>query len=513
MGHAVAMRVPMLVAGVDVYSLPLSTMEGFVLSRVDGASRVEDIAMMTGVPEPDLAGILERLEGLGAVVLPWKPKRVSSPAGPVGPAKASKQAAGGPEGLYDDVDADYELSELDEAAEIDLATRRRVLNAFYTVQDRNLYEVLGVSIEADKKEIRAAYFALSKRFHPDAYFGQRLGGYGAKLEAVFKRLTEAYETLGRKKRRADYDQYLATTTATRLATESLAQAQHEAEQLRHAPPAPPVPDMPSSEALRAPRVPSVPEPARRPRRRGSSQPIDRRKLAAQRLRRQFDSRPPPRATPLTPPRAPSAPPPPHADLTPEERRDSVIKDLARTLKSSHDLTDSPEIRVQRYVRDAAEAEERGDVLSAANTLQLALALLPEHAEAREAYQRVSVSVARTLADNYEKQARYEQRVGKWAQAAKSWARVVEGRPEQAEPAREAAASLLRSSGDLHAAQRYAESACRLQPNEIENLIVLIEVCLAAGLKLNARRELEKAVKLDPKNEVVKNLLREAKEAK
>jgi hypothetical protein len=38
----------------------------------------------------------------------------------------------------------------------------------------------------------------------------------------------------------------------------------------------------------------------------------------------------------------------------------------------------------------------------------------------------------------------------------------------------------------------------------------VRVLLAAGMRLNARRELEKAVKLDPQNEMIKNLLREAR---
>jgi hypothetical protein len=36
------------------------------------------------------------------------------------------------------------------------------------------------------------------------------------------------------------------------------------------------------------------------------------------------------------------------------------------------------------------------------------------------------------------------------------------------------------------------------------------VYLGAGLKLNARRELEKAAKLDPSDEMIKNLLKEAR---
>jgi Flp pilus assembly protein TadD len=70
--------------------------------------------------------------------------------------------------------------------------------------------------------------------------------------------------------------------------------------------------------------------------------------------------------------------------------------------------------------------------------------------------------------------------------------------------------LLKSSGDLHRAQRYAQKAVQLSGNNTQNLILLARVYLAAGLKLNAQRELEKAAKLDPRDQIVNNLLREAR---
>src|SRR5262245_16340834 len=70
-----APRVPSPIAGVDVYALPLSTREGFVLSRVDGSASVEDISIMVGIKQDELIGILERLADLGAVRLSWAPPK------------------------------------------------------------------------------------------------------------------------------------------------------------------------------------------------------------------------------------------------------------------------------------------------------------------------------------------------------------------------------------------------------------------------------------------------------
>jgi len=506
-------KVPVPVGGVDIYKLPLTTMEGFVLSRVDGSATCDDIAMMTSVQSTELDAILDRLEELGALKQPWKAARARRGGGPPQPAPSGPP----PEQLYDEPESppDYELSELDDPAEINLEARRRILNAFHMVDDLSLYQVLGLTQKADKKKIRAAYFALSKRFHPDAFFGKDMGAYEAKIEHVFKRLTEAYETLGRAKRREEYDQYLATTSATLEVTEVLAQAQKEAEEIRAAPESVLLDTgMPSSDALRPPKVPDVARqrPKRKVRERGVSSPDQRRKAAAARLRRGLDSMIPPAASSRPPPVVSPAPPPPPSapPQSKREKRESVIKELARTLTSSPTGMPSSPTKIGQYLEQAKTSEERGDVVGASNALQLALAMQPDNEEVKAEYDRVTAGVAAALAGNYEKQARYEERVGKWTEAAESWARVVEGRPEDATANRSAALCLLRSSGDLHLAQRCAETAVRLQPDKVESLVALAEVYLGAGLKLNARRELEKAVKLDEDNDVAKNLLREAK---
>src|SRR5262249_3120693 len=74
----------------------------------------------------------------------------------------------------------------------------------------------------DKKAVRAAYFELSRTFHPDTMFRKNLGSYKQKMEAVFRKLTEAYETLGKKRTRDAYDEYLGLTAITSSAQRDLA---------------------------------------------------------------------------------------------------------------------------------------------------------------------------------------------------------------------------------------------------------------------------------------------------
>jgi molecular chaperone DnaJ len=65
---------------------------------------------------------------------------------------------------------------------------------------KDFYKTLGVSEKASADELKKAYRKLAKRYHPDV-----TGGDKGK-EAKFKEVSEAYETLGDEKRRAQYDE-------------------------------------------------------------------------------------------------------------------------------------------------------------------------------------------------------------------------------------------------------------------------------------------------------------------
>src|SRR5690242_14899215 len=68
------------------------------------------------------------------------------------------------------------------------------------VAKRDYYEVLGVSRDADSEEIRRAFHALARDWHPDV-------AEGTEAETRFRELAEAYTVLSKQESRLLYDRY------------------------------------------------------------------------------------------------------------------------------------------------------------------------------------------------------------------------------------------------------------------------------------------------------------------
>jgi molecular chaperone DnaJ len=65
---------------------------------------------------------------------------------------------------------------------------------------RDYYDILGVSKDASQEDIRKAYRALAKKYHPDVSKEEN-------AEAKFKEVQEAYDVLGNEEKRKNYDRF------------------------------------------------------------------------------------------------------------------------------------------------------------------------------------------------------------------------------------------------------------------------------------------------------------------
>ncbi|AWV90297.1 DnaJ domain-containing protein [Bradymonas sediminis] len=80
-------------------------------------------------------------------------------------------------------------------------------------ESQSYFQILGLSAEAPHHQLVRAYDLLSQRYHPDRYRQFRDKKWGKaiheKTTALYKLMTEAYQVLGDRKRRAAYERALA----------------------------------------------------------------------------------------------------------------------------------------------------------------------------------------------------------------------------------------------------------------------------------------------------------------
>lgn len=86
---------------------------------------------------------------------------------------------------------------------------------------------------------------------------------------------------------------------------------------------------------------------------------------------------------------------------------------------------------KRHADAAVRARAAGDFGGAAEAYKQALALTPDDRELAEAYAEMTRAARDRLVDALVKQAQLEERYGHWAEAAATWRRVVESRPDDA----------------------------------------------------------------------------------
>lgn len=78
----------------------------------------------------------------------------------------------------------------------------------------DLFTLLGVPKGADPDTVKKAYFALSRRIHPDRYFRKTLGSFKARIDKVFDAVRKAHQTLTDPVKR---ERYLAAHPSLRAA--------------------------------------------------------------------------------------------------------------------------------------------------------------------------------------------------------------------------------------------------------------------------------------------------------
>ena len=158
----------------ELHDISLTPAQGFILSRIDGASRARDILALSPMPEAEVAATLADLIEKG--LLAWgetgaSPDRKSSDT-----ATRRRGAKPKPKGLDETFEREMERI-------LDLAGQKRY------------EELLGVSEQASSAEVKKSYLELIERFRPDSQKESLDAASKMKLSEVCAVATEAMTAL------------------------------------------------------------------------------------------------------------------------------------------------------------------------------------------------------------------------------------------------------------------------------------------------------------------------------
>jgi len=88
------------------------------------------------------------------------------------------------------------------------------------VDDENHYRLLDVGRNSESSIVQQAYYKLSRKWHPDAFFRREVGEFAPIIDKIFMGLTEAYQVLGDPKKKQAYDRKHTPTVASPIVQET-----------------------------------------------------------------------------------------------------------------------------------------------------------------------------------------------------------------------------------------------------------------------------------------------------
>ncbi|MGO8996531.1 MAG: DnaJ domain-containing protein [Polyangiaceae bacterium] len=363
------------------------------------------------------------------------------------------------------------------------------------------FALLGLPRSATRAQVRQAFLALAPQFHPDKYFGRKLGPYAAKMQRVFAALSVAHDTLVNDERRAEYSEGLPPELPS---TPSPAQAPV-------APPARVAKDTDPVTMELEPQVTRTPTMS-------AADARARQQAFAAKLAGHSSSRM--RAgTPVAPFKA-SASSPPAKPQTDAPRRMSsggmhavdpkaAVDALRRRYEDS--VAHARGKQSQDLVHAAEEAVAKGDFSTA---LQLYRSATSHNsnpalkAVLAETETKAKMQLHATAQDR----AREAEQKQDYGDAGANWARAFDLVPS-AETAQRASLCFRRAGTDPRRAAKYGEEAVKLDPHKASYRVNLALVYCDLGMALRARGEIERAHAIEPQNPQVKEAFARVKAMK
>ena len=242
-------------ADAGVQLLPL---EAFVLSRIDGRTRLGELVAVSGLPEAAtlgaayvlaLGGLLRR-ERWPRALPAHMPRVAAAPAAGTEPAPSAAPTAPPAPETPPAPAAPPEPPPSDDP-------RTLIEELFEIARKPTHYEVLGLPRSAAPDDVKRAYYALARRLHPDRFRRDTDEPIRQQIDAAFAKVTQAYEVLKDSRLRAAYDMKLAPVggePGRRVAAGEGVRAERAGGESPNDPPPPPALSKESAQLARAEEV-------------------------------------------------------------------------------------------------------------------------------------------------------------------------------------------------------------------------------------------------------------------
>ncbi len=335
------------------------------------------------------------------------------------------------------------------------AERRAISSLLDLNREGDLYGLLGVSPEAERREIREAYYERSRQWHPDRFFQRDLGDQAEALETVFVAITNAYRRLTNPKTRSEYDRSLRTR-GNRKRSSARPQAAPAAEQR----PAQAHEVRLENRTLR-PQVSETAEP---------------------------EPELPPEPAPTVPPRRR------RAERKPRQRQGRYRQSPA--MRKLRDQIKNRMKQARKHYEQGKTDFEAGDVVKAMSSLHLATRFEPQNPRYKALFEEARTEARKIQATSFITAAENAESFAKYREAIAHYRKAVDYGTEDSRPYYRLGLLVQRIEEDPRSALQYMRRAVELDRTNIDYRLSLGKLFTELGLGLNARREFEAILRMD-----------------
>lgn len=336
---------------------------------------------------------------------------------------------------------------------------RETLNRLHKyAKEGNYYQLLDIRPTAPAKEVQAAFYRMSRDWHPDRHFRRQLGDDGARIEFVFVNVTKAYKTLSnddtRRRYHRDNRELVAKLKAdSRGATQDTKDPTSSTRVERAA----------ASEKRRTPE--------------------EVRKRTEARLRRHEEA----------------------------ARRSSGARKSGdprkKAVRRMREQVQGHSSRAQQYFRQGQEDYAAGNVSKAVASLHLAVQFDPDNAEYRALYELARSEASSSLAVQFVQAGEAAESFQNYKEAMFNYQRACDQDPDDGLPYFRLAKLVLRVEQDTRTALNHLRTASLKSPKNVEIRLSLADLYAELGMQLNAKREYQTVLTIDKNNTRARDGLR------